>query len=308
MNSSSRNGAKVIWLAVHTTEGFMTVQGLRDWKAWPGSSHASSDATGALWGPEQGFVPYSRMAWTLRNGNPISDNIEQCAWARWTRAEWLSRPLLLDATARWLADRHKAQPWIPLRRLTDDEIRRKVPGVLGHGDYSRATRDGTHTDPGPNYPWDVVLAKANAYAGNISQQEDKIVGITFDSLEQFQDAVKRAVWASSLSDRPGPWPIDRLAGIDSKTGNLGHMVQRLLGDEADGVDRLGDLWEQSDRHQQEVLEAVGQAQGGLDVEAFGDALRPVLLEAVREGMAADNDATAEEIVDRLADRLNKPAT
>jgi hypothetical protein len=152
-----------------------------------------------------------------------------------------------------------------------------------------------------------VRSRAIQIASGVSQEE-KIVGITFDSLEQFQTAVNRAVWASSLPDRPGPWPIDRLAGIDDKTGNLGHMVQRLLGDEADGVDRLGDLWEQADRHQQEVLEAVGQAQGGLDVKAFGEALRPVLLEAVREGMAADNDATAEEIVDRLADRLNKPAT
>src|SRR5215217_8587505 len=225
MNSSSRNGAKVIWLAVHTTEGFMTVQGLRDWKAWPGSSHASSDATGALWGPEQGFVPYSRMAWTLRNGNPISDNIEQCAWARWTRAEWLARPKLLDATARWLADRHKAQPWIPLRRLTDDEIRRKVPGVLGHGDYSRATGDGTHWDPGPNYPWDVVLAKANAYAGNTSQQEDDMPYTP----DQLTEIISRAVWERPPFIRGGTWPIDRLAGIDEKAGRIEGMLAEVRG-------------------------------------------------------------------------------
>lgn len=171
MNSSSRNGARVIWLAVHTTEGMMRVQTLRDWTAWPGSSHAASDETGALWGPAQGFVPYDRAAWTLRNGNRISENIEQCGWARWTRAEWLARPKLLDATARWLAERSAARG-IPLRRLTHAEIRARVPGVLGHGDYSTATGDGTHWDPGPGYPWDVVLAKANAYRDGIPQEDD----------------------------------------------------------------------------------------------------------------------------------------
>lgn len=46
-----------------------------------------------------------------------------------------------------------------------------------------------------------------------------------------------------------------------------------------------------------VVAAVSQ--GHTDVAA----LRSVLIEAVREGMAADNAATAEEIVDQLAARL-----
>lgn len=161
MHSSSRNGAKVIWLAVHTSEGIMRAKDLRDWTSWPGSSHAANDETGVLMTPADGFVPYDRAAWTLRNGNPISENLEQCGWARWTRAEWLARPKLLDTTALWLADRSRARG-IPLRLLTPAEIRgRKTPGVLGHGHYSTATGDGTHWDPGPNYPWDVVLGKAN---------------------------------------------------------------------------------------------------------------------------------------------------
>lgn len=163
MHSESRNGAKVIWLAVHTTEGIMRATGLRDWTTWTGSSHASNDETGVLLsGSADGFVDYSLAAWTIRNGNHISDNLEQCGWARWTRAEWLARPLLLETTAQWLAERHAARPWIPLRRLTAAEIKAKQPGVLGHGDYTVATGDGTHTDPGPNFPWDIVLARANA--------------------------------------------------------------------------------------------------------------------------------------------------
>jgi hypothetical protein len=161
--SSSRGNARVIWLAVHTTEGMMRAADLRAWASWPGSSHASCDETGVLMTPDHGFVPYERASWTLRNGNSRSENIEQCGWARWTRAEWLARPKLLDATARWLAERSRARG-IPLRHLSPAEVRAGQSGVIGHVDYTLGTGDGSHTDPGKSYPWDVVLAAANSYA------------------------------------------------------------------------------------------------------------------------------------------------
>jgi hypothetical protein len=39
-----------------------------------------------------------------------------------------------------------------------------------------ATGDGTHWDPGPGYPWDVVLAKANAYRNATSEEDDMTPG------------------------------------------------------------------------------------------------------------------------------------
>lgn len=230
MNSSSRNGARVIWLAVHTTEGMMRVQTLRDWTAWPGSSHASSDETGALWGPEKGFVPYSLASWTLRNGNSISENIEQCGWAKWKREDWLARPLLLDATARWLAERSRARG-IPLRRLTHAEIRARVPGVLGHGDYSVATGDGTHTDPGPNYPWDVVLAKANAYASGT--QEDTV---SMEEVVQswygprFKDSRNYAQVVHNIEDQ--------IVAANTQIAGLSAAVAKLAAAVASGSDDL----------------------------------------------------------------------
>jgi hypothetical protein len=190
MHSSSRGGARVLWLAVHTTEGIMRARDLRAWTSWPGSSHAANDETGVLLsGDGDGFVSYDRAAWTLRNGNPVSDNLEQCGWARWTRAEWLARPELLDTTARWLAERHRARPHIPLRRLSYAEIRARQPGVIMHADYTYATGDGTHTDCGKNYPWDVVLAAANRYAGNNidTEPEDPDVAFTEKHAQLLED-------------------------------------------------------------------------------------------------------------------------
>jgi hypothetical protein len=159
--SSSRGGARVRWLAVHSTEGIMRAADLRDWQAWPGSSHASADATGTLLEPDDGFVPYERAAWTLRNGNPVSENLELCALARWTRAEWLARPALLEACAVWLARRSRATG-VPLRKLTVEQVAAGWAGVIDHDDYTDATGDGTHWDVGASFPWDLVIPRARA--------------------------------------------------------------------------------------------------------------------------------------------------
>ena len=180
--SSTRGGRKVRWLAVHSTEGIMKAPDLRAWKSWPGSSHASADADGVLLsGGADGFVPYERAAWTLRNGNPVSENIELCAWARWTRAEWLSRPLLLERCAEWLADRHKVTG-VPLVKLTVAQVRAGHAGVIDHDDYSDATGDGTHHDVGESFPWDIAIPRARLLAGETDPEDDDMTPAQLDEL------------------------------------------------------------------------------------------------------------------------------
>jgi hypothetical protein len=167
--SQSRNGTAVRVLAVHTTEGTSyTAAGLRDADWWTGSSHAIAD-TRTLLTPAEGCVSYDRASWTLRSGNPWSDNIELVAMAGWTRAQWLERPGLLDNCARWLADRSTARG-IPLVKLTPAQYRAGGRGVIGHHDHTVGYADGTHWDPGPNFPWDIVLDKARGFAAN--EEED----------------------------------------------------------------------------------------------------------------------------------------
>lgn len=190
--SESRGGAKVIWLAVHSTEGndvprVNDAAALRDASWWTGSSHAICDNE-ALLTPAEGCVPYERAAWTLRGGNHYSDNIEQVGWARWTRDEWLTHPGTLDNTAQWLAERSKARG-IPLTKIGPADVKARRPGVIGHVDYTLGTGDGTHTDPGPNYPWDVVIAKARAYAGG----EGSTIVLDKDTANQISGIVVNAL-------------------------------------------------------------------------------------------------------------------
>ena len=100
-------------------------------------------------------------------------HICQLGWSAQSRAEWLSYGAQLDATARILA--HNSLLYgIPLVKLSAADIRAGRKGVCGHGDTSKAWGETDHTDPGNDYPFDVVLAKANAIVngGGTTPTED----------------------------------------------------------------------------------------------------------------------------------------
>jgi N-acetyl-anhydromuramyl-L-alanine amidase AmpD len=154
-NHESRNGAKVRLIVIHTAEGARTVASLGAYfarSATQASSHAGIDDHSI-----ETYVDYDRAAWTVRSGNHVSDNAELCGFAAWTRDEWLNqhRPML-ELAAGWIADRCTARG-IPVVKLTPDQVAAGQPGVCGHVDWTIGMRDGSHTDPGPGFPWDVVI-------------------------------------------------------------------------------------------------------------------------------------------------------
>jgi hypothetical protein len=157
MKSSSRNGARVIWIVIHTAEGARDVDDLQAFfeRSTNSSSHAGADDEKL----EEGWVPYELAAWTLRSGNRFSDNLELCGFADWTRAEWLQHMGMLTHAGRWIRSRCLARG-IPIVKIGPSDVDFDRPGVIGHHDYTLGTGDGTHWDPGPGFPWDVVMAIA----------------------------------------------------------------------------------------------------------------------------------------------------
>jgi N-acetylmuramoyl-L-alanine amidase-like protein len=161
VNSSSRSGRQVIWVVIHTAEGIRKASDLKAYfeRSKDSSSHAVADDSTLL----DNLVPYDRAAWTLRNGNPRSDNLELCGFASWSRAEWLTHQGMLNAAARWIKSRCQARG-IPIRKIGGAAVSRGESGVIGHTDYTQGTDDGSHWDPGPGFPWDVVMARASGGA------------------------------------------------------------------------------------------------------------------------------------------------
>ena len=127
-NWESRQGETVRLVVVHTAETTADAVRLATYFSTTGantSAHVCVDDTQMVQ-----CVSYDHAAWTVRSGNHVSDNIEQCAFAAWTHEEWARHPGMLELRQG------------PLGRGLDDREGR-IAGC--HLSYSTAIRTSTRT-------------------------------------------------------------------------------------------------------------------------------------------------------------------
>lgn len=174
------------------------------------STHYFTDSAG----PALQEVPDGDRAHTARfHGNEIGINIEICGTVQ-TRSQWLDpvSSATLRTTAGLVAillQRHG----FAFRRLTTAELRRAYysdPSLTGIVDHNACTEafpedNGTHTDVGTAFPWDVFMAMVAAELGDTE-------GDDMPKLFQCDDgpAGVGAVYGSSGTSRmgfggPDPW-------------------------------------------------------------------------------------------------------
>ena len=103
-------------------------------------------------------------AWTLPGANSRSLNIEIAGYAKQDADDWADE-YSIDAleiaavcAAEW-CDKYK----IPIRKLTDDQIRSGAKGFVGHVDVNRVYKQSSHWDPGPSFPWSYFLGRVSHY-------------------------------------------------------------------------------------------------------------------------------------------------
>lgn len=147
-------------LVLHSTEshnrpGLGDVKSVAEFLANGGTQadvHVIIDAAGH----KARLVPDGRKAWHVAGYNWRALGIEQIGIA--ATEDWRHHEAQLNAVAAQLA----CWSWkynIPLVDARKDKIR----GVVTHA--SLGTLGGGHTDPGPNYPFMLVLNKARALRG-----------------------------------------------------------------------------------------------------------------------------------------------
>jgi N-acetyl-anhydromuramyl-L-alanine amidase AmpD len=225
-NYSSRGGATVTGVVIHSTEGLTDANALGNYFAKASvqaSSHVGIDDTKTV-----AYVDPKFEAWTLRNGNPWTDNAEMCAFAHWTRAEWLAHPGMLQQAAAWVAERCHARN-IPPKRITAADIQAgRRTGYFAHWDYTQGTGDGTHWDVGTGFPWDIFdgLVQA-AYNGTGD-----------DDMTPDQSAKLDTIHRLLTDDTAGK---DRIGDIYNR---IAAVEARLITDPGAGSDRLRDLWQE----------------------------------------------------------------
>lgn len=99
------------------------------------------------------------IAWGAPGANRDGYHIEHSGRVGQNAAEWADSysQAVLERSAKHAAQIANKYS-IPIRRLTVAEVADgQTPGFCGHIDVTRAFRKSTHTDPGPNFPWDHYL-------------------------------------------------------------------------------------------------------------------------------------------------------
>jgi len=220
-NYSSRGGATVRLLVVHTAEGATSIASLGSWFANPdaqASSHAGADDQPNTVGI---YVARPDKSWTQADFNPECCSIEACGFAGWGAAEWDAHPVMVDNVGLWLGE-EAAAFGIPLRLLTAGEAQGGAAGVCDHA--ALGARGGGHWDVGSSFPWTRALEIAGgaappssgppstsppATAGGGLGPAPPFPGVELanfhagDGTATWQDAMSRRGWAIAVDDLYG---------------------------------------------------------------------------------------------------------
>lgn len=158
-----RAGQRPLWIVIHTMEAGESgtrAESTAAYFANPGdgrsvSSHYCVDQDSVVQ-----CVRLADTAWTVGNtqGNRRGINWELSGFARQSREDWLDAASL--GAFRMMAPYVRADAaefGIPFERRTVAELRALRPGFTTHNDLRLAFGVTTHTDPGPNFPWDVFM-------------------------------------------------------------------------------------------------------------------------------------------------------
>lgn len=206
------NRTSVQLIVIHTTEGSSHEQSAEDGAAY---NQRRDDGTSAHYFVDSNSIVHcvrtADQAHTARRqGNRRGVHYELCGKAGWSAATWqggYQQAMLRRAAAQCARD---AKKWgIPVRHLTVAQVAAGAKGFCSHWDITRAFPEdnGTHTDPGPNFPWTQFLNMVRAEL-DPPNEEDEMANL-FELDEQADGTptsqAGNALWAQGIPNglKPG---------------------------------------------------------------------------------------------------------
>lgn len=184
----ARNTLGIKGIAIHTTENGRNTRA-EDVAQYQidsesGSYHVLADSTGKRLRENTD----DWQTWSTGNqGNDILLHLSFVARASWTRAQWLAEEKMLRAGATVCAYWCNKYGF----PIEYDAKIGTLPGITTH-DATRAWGGTDHTDPGPNFPWDVFIqyVKEAARAGSDPKEKDmatpaEIEAVVFKCLKTY---------------------------------------------------------------------------------------------------------------------------
>jgi hypothetical protein len=181
-----------LWIVIHDMEASETRTRAEDtaqyFATMPDgrqvSSHYTADNDSIV-----ACVRLGDVAWTVGNrpGNYRGINWELSGFASQTRAQWLDDfgRAMLNRIAPYIRS-DAARFSIPLRRCSVADLQAFRPGITCHNDLRLAFGGTTHTDPGPNFPWDYLFAALLETPQEDNDMAQMLVRFTDDPVEPNQ--------------------------------------------------------------------------------------------------------------------------
>lgn len=165
-NSQHRGGVKPDLWIIHTQEGNGNADSLARWLG--GNVGASYHYTISQDPRDAGVtvcdvVDTDLASWSVLSANNRSINL--CfagSSAAWSRDQWMRQSKAID-TAAYLAVQDCRKYGIPMTVIAPPYAAGRA-GITDHAYVTRVLGDGTHTDVGPNFPWDYFSQRVAYWA------------------------------------------------------------------------------------------------------------------------------------------------
>lgn len=180
--TAGRPDGPPLWIVWHTTEQMnetlTSAEAIANYIADPGDGRRVSYSFTADANSVLQLVECSDSPWAAgsRQANNRGIHYGLVGRASQTRAQWLDpfSRTMLDLVAP-IAYADQERYGIPMRQCTVADLRAGRRGHTTHNDCRLAFGGTTHTDPGPNFPWDYLFM---AIARN-NQPEEDMARLTF---------------------------------------------------------------------------------------------------------------------------------
>lgn len=168
-NRESRGGTKVDLFLLHTEEGGGVKDGADRLARWLGSPFvqvsyhytvSQDPADGGVTVVD--VVDTDLASWSALSANRRSINLVFAgSKAGWTRQQWLQQSKAIDVAAYLAVQDAKKYGFDP--KVLAPPYTSPPPGISDHKYVTQFLKDGSHTDVGSQFPWDVFAAAVDKY-------------------------------------------------------------------------------------------------------------------------------------------------
>lgn len=212
-DSGPRDPHRCSLIIVHTNQGpeMGSLEGLLGYMADPARQVSYNLVVGGDGrigrSNDDNYVPWSA-------GSPANEcGLHVCVlgYAEQSREEWLDNPAQLHGLARVIRDWSDRYD-IPIRKLTGAQMRAGESGVGGHDTTVDAWHSTDHNDPGPDFPWDVVLDMARNLDNPPPNKEQEMTPEQARMLADVHRELTQRYPSRSKYGHPGEL-VDTLAGL-----------------------------------------------------------------------------------------------